>query len=52
METGHKFIREGLHLGLEIAKITLKAGAVVAAILTVCEIHKIHQSLEKHHLLK
>ena len=52
MEREHGIIREGLHLGFEIAKLTLKAGAVIAAILTVCEIHKIHKSMEKHHLLK
>lgn len=52
METNKNLLTEGLHLGFEIAKLTLKVGAVVAAILTVCEIHKIHKSLEKHHLLK
>ena len=52
METEHRIIREGLHLGFEIAKPTLKAGALITLILTVCEIHKIHKSLEKHSLLK
>lgn len=52
METGHKIIKEGLHLGFEIAKLTFKAATVVTTILMVCEIHKIHKSLERHHLLK
>lgn len=52
METERRIIKEGLHLGFEIAKLTLKAGAVIAAILMVCEVHKIHKSLEQHRLLK
>lgn len=52
MEREHRILKEGLHLGFEIAKLTLKVGVMVTAILTVCEIHKIHKSLERHNLLK
>ena len=52
METEHRFLKEGLHLGLEITKLTLKAAAIVAAFLAVHELHKVHQSLEHHKLLK
>ena len=52
METEHKILKEGLHLGFEIAKLAFKAATVVTAVLLVCEVHKIHKSLEKHHLLK
>lgn len=51
MNHEHHFIKEGLHLGFEIAKLSLKAAALVAAFLTVKEIHKVHKSLEKHKLL-
>lgn len=32
---------------IEIAKLTLKAAAIVAAYLTVKEIHKVHKALER-----
>lgn len=52
MNTEHRILKEGLHLGFEIAKLTFKAAAIVAAFLTVREIHNIHKSLESHKLLK
>ena len=52
MNTEHRILKEGLHLGFEIAKLTFKAAAIVAAFLTVREIHNIHKSLESRKLLK
>jgi len=37
-----------LHLAFDIAKITLKAASVAAAILAVREIHKVHKAIEDH----
>lgn len=52
METKHHhLIADGLRLGFDIAKLTLKAAALVAAFLTVRELHKVHQSLEARHRL-
>lgn len=40
-------MKEGLHLGFEIAKLSLKVAAIVAAFLTVKELHKVHKSIEE-----
>lgn len=40
----------GLHLGIKIAELVLKAAAVCAAFCAVKEIHKVHKGLEKRHL--
>lgn len=45
----HHLMREGLHLGFEIAKLALKSAAIAAALLTVCELHKIHKGIVQHH---
>lgn len=37
-----------LHLGLNIAKIVLKAAAVAAAFCIVKEVHKVHKAIEHH----
>lgn len=49
METKHHFIKEGIHLGLDLAKIAIKTGLLVAAFLTVKELHKVHKSIEAKH---
>lgn len=36
----------GLHLGLTIAKIALKAATVAAAFCLVKEVHKVHKAIE------
>lgn len=36
----------GLHLGLTIAKIALKAAAVAAAFCLVKEVHKVHKAIK------
>lgn len=48
MNHEHHFIKEGLHLGFEVAKLSLKAAALVAAFLIVKEIHNVHKSIEHH----
>lgn len=39
--------KECLHVALSITKLVLKTAALVAAFLTVKEIHKVHKSLER-----
>lgn len=41
-------MKEGLKMGFEIAKLTFKAATVVAAFMTVCELHRLHKGLETH----
>lgn len=38
----------GLHLGLAIAKLGLKAAAVAAAFCIVKEVHRVHKAIENH----
>lgn len=42
----------GLHVGLKIAKIALKAASVMAAVCIAKEIHKVHKAIEKKNELK
>lgn len=50
METRH-LMNEGVHFGFEVAKLTFKAAAIVAAFLAVKELHKVHRSIEERHRL-
>lgn len=51
MDSKHHCKHKGMHLCFEIAKLTLKAGALVAACLAVNELHKVHKSIEERQKL-
>lgn len=40
-------IHTGLHIGLAIAKLFVKAAGVAAAICLVKEVHKVHKAIER-----
>lgn len=40
-------INAGLHLGLAIAKLFMKAAGVAVAICLVKEVHKVHKAIER-----
>ena len=52
METKHCLMKEGVKMGFEIAKLTFKAATVVAAFMTVCELHRLHKGFEARHTAK
>ena len=45
-EKNHCHESFGLHLGLKIAKLVLKAGLVCATVHVAKELHKIHKAIE------
>lgn len=47
METKHRLMKEGVRFGFDVAKLTFKAAALVAAFCAVKELHNIHKQLEE-----